>query len=206
MKISKEAWPFVVPTATVSVLMFFVSTPLMLFGLLLSCALAAFFREPYRPLKAAENQFIAPADGKVINIKEVDEPLFIKGKAKKIDIFMNVFNVHINYAPMAGKIINKTHTPGKFANAITDKASVENEQLTTVIQNEKYTVIVKQIAGLVARRIVCYPEPDMYVKKAEKIGLIKFSSRVEIFLPAETKIMVKPDDKVKAIETILGEI
>lgn len=206
MKISKEAWPFVIPTAIISLAMFFVSIPLMVFGLFLSLCLAAFFREPYRPLKAAANQFIAPADGKVINIKEVDEPLFMKGKALKIDIFMNVFNVHINYAPMDGEIINKTHTPGKFGNAITDKASLENEQMTTVIKNDKHTIIVKQIAGLVARRIVCYPKPGDFVKKAEKIGLIKFSSRVEIFLPPETKIMVKPEDKVKAIDTILGEI
>lgn len=206
MKISKEAWPFVIPAAIVSLLLSLVSYPLTILGLIISAGLAAFFREPYRPLTAAENQFIAPADGKVVSIKEVDEPLFIKGKAIKIDIFMNVFNVHINYAPVAGEVINKTHTPGKFGNALPDKASFENEQLTTVIKNEKYIVIVKQVAGLVARRIVCYPKVGDILKKAQKIGLIKFSSRVEIFLPPETKIMVKPEDKVKAIDTILGEI
>jgi len=153
----------------------------------------------------AEKVLISPADGKVIKIENVEMDGTISGKFKKISIFMNVFNVHVNRAPYDGKIETIHYHKGKFVSANLDKASLDNERNEVMIRTEDGRVIwTVQIAGLIARRIVCWVMPDMNIKKGERFGLICFGSRVDVYLPEDSTVSVKINDKVKAGQTSLG--
>jgi phosphatidylserine decarboxylase len=164
-----------------------------------------FFRNPERYFQDEEKLVISPADGKVIKIDDVEITGTIAGKYKKISIFMNVFNVHVNRAPYSGKIEAINYHQGEFLSANLDKASMDNERNEVMIRTEDGRVLwAVQIAGLIARRIVCWLNVGTPVKKGERFGLIRFGSRVDIYLPEDSKISVKLGDKVKAGETPLG--
>jgi phosphatidylserine decarboxylase len=148
---------------------------------------------------------ICPADGKVIRIEEVDVQGTITGRFKKISIFMNVFNVHVNRAPYDGVIEKIYYHKGKFLSANLDKASAENERNEVMIRTKDDRAIwTVQIAGLIARRIVCWTREGENIKKGERFGLIRFGSRVEVFLPTDSRIVVNLNDKVRAGQTPLG--
>jgi phosphatidylserine decarboxylase len=167
---------------------------------------AYFFRDPERTGVRGERLVIAPADGLVLPIVDVDEPSFINGRATRISIFMNVFSVHVNRYPVDGTVQYLHYNPGKFITASRDKASLENEQMSVGIATARSKVLVRQIAGLIARRIVTYSKSGDAAKQGERFGLIRFGSRVDVFVPTGTTIKVKAGDHTSAGTTLLAEL
>src|SRR5687768_15995177 len=174
--------------------------------LLVAVWVAYFFRDPERTGERGERLVVAPADGKVVQITEVDEPAFLKGRAIQISIFMNVFNVHVNRYPVSGTVGYVHYNPGKFLNAAADKASLENEQSSVGIETERYRVLVRQIAGLIARRIVTYSRVGELAKQGDRMGIIRFGSRVDVFIPVGSKVRVKAGLLTVAGVTVLAEL
>jgi phosphatidylserine decarboxylase len=204
--IAKQGFPFIIPLALVVVLCALLGSPWVAsFFFLLTVFVIWFFRNPERKTPQEENLVISPADGKVIKIEEVTWNEFLSGPSKKISIFMNVFNVHVNRMPYSGKVSNISYRKGKFFSANLDKASVLNEKNSVLIRTEDgRQILTEQIAGLIARRIVCWVHVDEHVNKGDRFGLIRFGSRVDVSVPADTVISVKIGDKVNAGETPLG--
>lgn len=147
---------------------------------------------------------ISPADGKIVVVKDVYESTFLKQDVKQVSIFLSVFNVHVNRSPIEGTVEIVKYNQGKFHVASVDKASLENEQTAMVVANKKQRILVKQIAGLIARRIICYAKPGDTLKAGERYGLIRFGSRVDIFLPKNADVRVKIGDKVKGALDVIG--
>jgi len=167
---------------------------------------AYFFRDPERTGERGERLVISPADGKVVQISEVDEPAFLKEKEIRISIFMNVFNVHVNRYPVSGVVRYVQYNPGKFFNAAEDKASLENEQSSVGIESGSNHVLVRQIAGLIARRIVTYSTNGQRVQQGDRMGIIRFGSRVDVFLPTTARPRVKVGDNTFAGVTVVAEL
>ncbi len=167
---------------------------------------AYFFRDPERTGERGKQLVIAPADGKIVQIAEVDEPAFLQSKAQRISIFMNVFNVHVNRYPVSGTVQYVHYNKGKFINAAADKASLENEQSSVGIETESNRILVRQIAGLIARRIVTYSKVGEKVNQGDRMGIIRFGSRVDVFVPVGTKIRVAVGQTTIAGVTVLGEL
>jgi phosphatidylserine decarboxylase len=163
-----------------------------------------FFRDPARNTPTTENGVICPADGKICLITEVKNDKYLGTDGLQISIFMSPLNVHVNRAPIDGLVTFKKHIPGAFHVAYVDKASELNEQTVVIFEDGKRKILMKQIAGYVARRIVNVLETGSNVKKGDKVGMIKFGSRVDLILPKNTKINVKLNDLVTAGETIIG--
>ena len=163
-----------------------------------------FFRDPERKIVTSPGQIVSPADGKVIAIEEVDEKDFLGERCKRISIFLSIFNVHINRAPIGGTVEMVQYQKGKFGFAHTDAASRNNESNTIGIEGRDIKVVVKQITGAVARRIVCTCRPEQSVAIGERIGLIKFGSRTELYLPLECDILVSVGQKVKGGVSLVG--
>ena len=164
-----------------------------------------FFRDPVRIAPDDEAALVSPADGKVIIVSEVDDQRYLGGRARKISIFMNVFNVHVNRAPCAGRVEAVIHTPGRFFAADSPKAALENETCAVVTRSasgEKIAFV--QMAGLIARRIVCWAEKGDTLARGQRFGLIRFGSRVDLYLPLTAKITVSIGDRVTAGETVIG--
>lgn len=173
---------------------------------LLALWVAYFFRDPERTGDRGEHLVIAPADGKVVQIAEVDEPAFIKGRSIRVSIFMNVFNVHVNRYPVSGTVRYVHYNEGKFLNAAADKASLENEQSTVGIESGSHKVMVRQIAGLIARRIVTYSKVGDRAEQGERFGIIRFGSRVDVFMPVGSKVNVQLGQLTTAGVTVVGEM
>ncbi|MBQ0006679.1 MAG: phosphatidylserine decarboxylase family protein [Alistipes sp.] len=173
----------------------------------LSVFLITFFREPKRRPSGDSHSITAPADGKIVIIEEVEENEYFHEKRLQVSVFMSFFNVHINWVPLTGKISFFKYHPGNYLAAWHPKSSTKNERTTVVIKNEDGTeVLCRQIAGLFARRVVCYAEFDKNMKAGEKLGFIKFGSRADLFLPLGTKVNVKIGDYVTGAETIVAEL
>lgn len=204
LPIAKEGYPFI----AISLVFYYFSYALQnslltYFFLFLSLFIIYFFRDPERTVPTEENLIVSPADGKVVAIK----PVIVGNETyNQISIFLSVFNVHINRAPITGMISDKKYNPGKFLVAFAEKASEVNEQTSLTITNDNKKIIVKQIAGLIARRIVCWPQNGDMIKKGDRFGLIKFGSRVDLLLPSQCKINVNVGEKVKGGSTIIGEL
>ena len=186
------------------------SWPLWLLAFLLTLIavwVAYFFRDPERAGERGERLVVAPADGKVIQIADVDEPAFLNGRAKRVSIFMNVFNVHVNRYPVSGTVEYVHYNKGKFLNAAADKASLENEQSSVGLQtNAGHRVLVRQIAGLIARRIVTYSKKGERVDQGARMGIIRFGSRVDVFLPVDSPVRVQVGQLTTAGVSILAEL
>ena len=174
--------------------------------LLLALWVAYFFRDPERTGERGPSLVVSPADGKLIMITEVDEPTFVKGRAVRLSIFMNVFNVHVNRYPVEGVVRYIHYNKGKFFNAAAEKSSLENEQMSVGIETTRYRVLVRQIAGLIARRIVTYSKLGETIRQGDRMGIIRFGSRVDVFLPAGSTLRAKVGDITVAGVTILGEL
>ncbi|HZJ01575.1 MAG TPA: phosphatidylserine decarboxylase family protein [Gemmatimonadaceae bacterium] len=173
---------------------------------LLALWVAYFFRDPERAGERGANIVVAPADGKLIMITEVDEPAFIGGRATRLSIFMNVFNVHVNRYPVDGTVGYLHYNKGKFINAAAEKSSLENEQSSVGVEHGSSRILVRQIAGLIARRIVTYSKLGETVKQGDRMGLIRFGSRVDVFIPTGSKLRVKLGDLTTAGSTVLAEL
>jgi phosphatidylserine decarboxylase len=167
---------------------------------------AYFFRDPERTGERGDRVVTSPADGKVVLITEVDEPAFIHGRAMRVSIFMNVFNVHVNRYPVSGVVKYVQYNPGKFLNAAVEKSSLENEQRSVGIESGPYRILVRQIAGLIARRIVTYSREGERVEQGERMGLIRFGSRVDVFMPTDATVRVKLGDLTIAGSTAIAEL
>ena len=164
-----------------------------------------FFRCPKRHPVTVEGSIVCPADGKVVVMEEVYEPELLKCNVLQLSIFMSPTNVHINWFPIGGIVRYVRHHSGRFQKAYLPKSSIENERSSVLIQRENGTqILVRQVAGAMARRIVCYAEEEAKVKQASQMGFIKFGSRVDLYLPLDTEIVVKIGDKVRGSQTILG--
>lgn len=167
----------------------------------------SFFRVPKRSPKGNSHEISAPADGKIVIIEEVEEPEYFEGKRLQVSIFMSFFNVHANWVPMTGVISHYKYHPGNYLAAWHPKSSTKNERTTIVIKNEDGTeILCRQIAGLVARRVVCYAHKGKHFNAGDEIGFIKFGSRADLFLPLGTEVLVKKGDKVTGAETIIAKL
>jgi phosphatidylserine decarboxylase len=178
---------------------------------ILALWIAYFFRDPERTGERGGGLVISPADGRVVMITEVDEPAFLHGRALRISIFMNVFNVHVNRYPVSGTIRFVHYNPGKFLNAATDKSSLENEQMSVGIERASpgggsLRVLVRQIAGLVARRIVTYSREGDQVEQGERMGIIRFGSRVDVFLPTTATPVVRVGESTLAGASVIARL
>lgn len=164
-----------------------------------------FFRNPERNTPLDADLVVAPADGEVIFVGEVEEDQYFEGPVQKISIFMNVFNVHVNRVPLSGKVIDKFYKSGEFFNASLDKASDQNEQAGILLEDVKgRKILFVQIAGLIARRIVTYPVVGDLLTIGQRYGLIRFGSRVDVYLPVDCEIEVSLGDKTIAGESVIG--
>ncbi len=204
--IAHEGYPFIIfsMVVTVFVAFFGISWLIILFAFI-TFFIIWFFRNPERYFQEEEKVLISPADGKVIKIEDVEVNGTVSGRFKKISIFMNVFNVHVNRAVYSGKIETINYLEGKFFSANLDKASLDNERNEIMIRSEDgHSIWMVQIAGLIARRIVCWVNVGTTIKKGERFGLIRFGSRVDVYLPEDSQISVKLRDNVKAGQTVLG--
>ncbi len=204
--IAREGYPFIFASAfSTAVLALLGLTALTLFFLALTFFICFFFRDPDRITPRDSGAIVSPADGKVIFVSEVETTPFDDQKMLKISIFMSIFNVHVNRIPFDGKIEDIIYHPGKFFSANLDKASKENEHNAIKIQTgDERSYWVVQIAGLIARRIICKIGKGDKASKGDRFGLICFGSRLDVYLPTDTKIEVAEGKIVKAGETILG--
>lgn len=205
---AKEGIPFIGAAAGVTLLAGWLSWTVVAFGgAILTLFVAWFFRNPYRVVPQGTRLVVAPGDGKVIAIEEEFEPRFIKDRSIRVTIFLNVFDVHINRIPCEGVLEEVQYQPGLFLMASRPDATLRNEQNALMIRTvEGAKVLCVQVAGLIARRIVCWLLPGDRAVRGERFGLIRFGSRMDTFLPIETAVKVTVGERVKGGETILGEL
>ncbi|MBC8208042.1 MAG: phosphatidylserine decarboxylase family protein [Desulfobulbaceae bacterium] len=205
---AKEGYPFIAFSAFVTLTLAFLewSVP-TLAALAVTGFITWFFRDPERLTPSDQDALICPADGKVILVEEVDDQIYLNSRTLKISIFMNIFNVHVNRSPCKGKVEQILHRPGNFYSADSSKAALYNETCATLLTTEHGPrIAVVQMAGLIARRIICWAEIGDTLKSGQRFGLIRFGSRVDLYLPLDTQVDVQVGDKVKAGETILGRL
>lgn len=207
LKFAPEGYPFISVAAVVTIAAFFFGGAwAAAIPLVLTLFVAFFFRDPERRVPEGDNTFVSPADGQILQIQTVIEEKFLKNKAKEISIFMSPLNVHVNRAPCAGVVESTLYTPGAFISAFKPEASIRNENIAMLLKGSAGSVLVRQVAGAIARRIVCRVRQGDTLKKGERYGIIKFSSRLDVYLPENTEIKVKIGDPVKAGETIIGQL
>ncbi len=176
-------------------------------AIILFLLIVNFFRSPKRICNQIKNAVITPADGEVVVIEDVDEPEYFKAKCKQVSIFMSPLNVHVNWYPVGGKILYSKHHSGRFMGAYLPKSSTENERTSVVIKTDDgKEILVRQVAGAMARRIVCYAKEGTNIQQGEQMGFIKFGSRLDLYLPLDSDIKVKIGDKVTGTQTTVAYI
>ncbi len=204
--IEKESFKFIAILVILAAISLFVFRPAAVFFLVLAAGVMLFFRETKRDLTFTEPQIVSPASGKVIDICRVFEPDFLKTEVLKVSIFMSVLDEHINYAPIPGEVAFLSHRAGGFKRAYLGEAAEVNEAQKIGLRNGETACLVKQIAGVIARRIVCRCRLGDRLKAGEKFGMIRFGSRVDLFLPLTAELSLKVGDKVRGGRTVIGEI
>lgn len=204
--VASEGYPFIGLFAFVTLVFALLGWGFLTVVLLaLTLFTAYFFRNPDRFVSAEEAAVIAPADGKVVFVGKVIEERYFQADTIKVSIFMSVFNVHVNRAPCAGKVVDMFYNKGEFFNASLDKASLQNEQAGILLEHPSGNrLLCVQIAGLIARRIITYPVIGDVLERGMRYGLIRFGSRVDVYFPVNSEILTKVGDRVKSGETILG--
>ncbi len=211
--IAREGWPVIIVTALLAIALFVIYTftdSAVFYALFwVMTALVTFhfffFRDPDRATPQGDNLIVAPADGTIVKIEEVEEPDYFQGKVQKVSIFLSVFNVHVNRFPVSGKVDLVDYKKGRFVAAFADDASHANEQSIIGINSPKGKVLFKQIAGLIARRIIYHVQKGDDVKGGARFGLIRYGSRVDMFFPLDVKLHVRLKDKVRCGSTVIGE-
>ena len=214
MSLAREGAPFIAIALVAAVAAYVVaigrrSWPMWLLAFLLTVLalwVVYFFRDPERVGERGERLVISPADGRVVMITEVDEPAYLAARATRISIFMNVFNVHVNRYPVSGTVCYLHYNKGKFINAAHEKASLENEQMSVGIDTGRERVLVRQIAGLIARRIANYAREGARVTQGERMGIIRFGSRVDVFVPVGSAVRVPVGTVTAAGTTVIAEL
>ncbi|HCY39499.1 MAG: phosphatidylserine decarboxylase [Burkholderiales bacterium] len=204
---AKEGWPFIAISVGLALLILWLTNLIAALPFILIAAFVVqFFRDPPRTIPEDANVILSPADGKIICIEQAHD-VYQDVQALKISVFMNVFNVHSNRAPADGEVLDVQYFAGKFVNADFDKASTENERNAVILRmSNGQRITFVQVAGLIARRILCYTKPGEWLKRGERYGFIRFGSRVDVYLPLNATPLVSIGQKVKATETILARI
>jgi phosphatidylserine decarboxylase len=204
--LAREGWPFIGIAVGLSLL---VTPALGLWSLplwLLTVFVVQFFRDPARIIAGGAKSVVAPADGRIVAVEKTSDP-YLNREALKVSVFMNVFNVHSNRSPVDGEVKGRWYNPGAFVNAALDKASVENERNALWLKTaDGQDVTSVQIAGLVARRILCYVNTGDRLARGDRYGFIRFGSRVDVYLPLDAKVKVVIGEKVRASSTLLAEL
>lgn len=216
MRIHKEGYKiilnsFLLIAAIVAIIFFIVENLTIgyysaIAGLLLFTLIVRFFREPNRVPIDDITSVIAPADGTIVIVKEVYEPEYLKCECIQVSIFMSIFNVHVNWFPVKGKVEYFKYHPGKYLVAMHPKSSEKNERTTVVTNLNGTHILTRQIAGLIARRIVCYAKEGSIMAAGDQMGFIKFGSRVDLYLPKDSRIQVTKGQNVKGCETIIAKL
>ncbi len=204
--IAVEGYPFIALFAFITVVFALLGwTVITLLFLVLTLFSVYFFRNPDRTVPLEKGAVVSPADGKVVFVGTVEEKRLLNCEMIKVSIFMSVFNVHVNRVPCSGKVIDQFYNKGQFVNAALDKASLENEQAGMLLECDNgKPLLVVQIAGLIARRIVTYPVIGDVLERGQRYGLIRFGSRLDVYLPTDCKVEVELGDRCVAGETIIG--
>ena len=207
MRIAPEGWPFIAVAWIVVALAAWLWWPLAIVFGIVAVWVVAFFRDPIRPGPRGERYVLAAAEGHVVHVVETEEPMYVKERAVRISIFLSVFDVHVNRYPVDGTVELVKYNPGKFLHAADEKASLDNEQSSIGMRGPRGRVLVRQIAGLIARRIVTDAKPADQVRQGDRLGLIRFGSRTDVFLPLSARpvVKVKPGDRVRVGGTVLAE-
>lgn len=214
IKFAPEGYPFIFGFLAATGVAYFIAPWAAAIPFALALFMAYFFRDPEREIPGGDDIFVSPADGKVILREDLVEgssrlfPALLEGSGQvvEVSIFMSPLDVHVNRAPCDGTVGSVIHTPGRFLSAFKHEASAENENIAMVLDTKYGKVLVRQVAGFLARRAVCRVNPGDRLDRGVRYGLIKFSSRVDIYLPKGTLLTVKPGDRVKAGESVLGRI
>lgn len=204
--IAREGWPFIAFFGALTAITAYVHWALAVIPGLLLALSVWFFRDPERPISDEDNAVVSPADGKVMFVREVEEPRFLGGKAVMVSIFLSVFDVHINRAPVGGIIAYKEYTKGKFLAAWDETVGEVNERSYLGIETGHHRVLVSQVAGLLARRILTWPERGDRLGRGDRFGLIRFGSCTQVWLPVGSTILVRPGDRVAGGETLIGRL
>jgi phosphatidylserine decarboxylase len=220
MKLAPEGYPFILGSLFFTVILalillwiwrsgthhsaFFLLVCISAASFLITLFMPYFFRDPERVTPLGEGLFVAPADGKVILIKDNYEQDYLRSEVKQISIFMSPLDVHVNRAPSEGKVVAVRHMPGKFMAAYKDDASLKNEHIDMVLETNYGKILVRQVAGFIARRAVCRVKAGDTLRRGERYGMIKFSSRLDAYLPKDINVSVELGDKVKAGETVIA--
>jgi phosphatidylserine decarboxylase len=203
----KDAYYFAIPIFVLAALCLYAGlTAGALALLLLAGFVIYFFRNPAREIPPGEHRVVSPADGKVVSVSALPQEDGEMPAGHRISIFLNIFNVHVNRAPISGALEKVEYRRGKFKVAYDEEASRVNEQNILTIRGAQKHVIVKQIAGLIARRVVCWERPGSHLRRGAAFGLIRFGSRVDVLLPGEVRILIKAGDHVKGGSSVIGEI
>lgn len=203
--LAKEGWPFIAGSLFLAVVASFAGFWSLPFWVIFVFCVQ-FFRDPARVVAGGEKSVVAPADGRIVVVEEADDP-YLNRRALKVSVFMNVFNVHSNRAPIASVVQQKWYKPGSFLNAALDKASLENERCALHLKTSAgVDVTCVQIAGLVARRILNYVDAGTSLSAGQRYGFIRFGSRVDLYLPLDTRVKVVIGEKVFASSTVLAEL
>jgi phosphatidylserine decarboxylase len=209
---SKECLRIIIISLILTIFLFLLSvltrskiiSGITVLSLAITLFFAFFFRDPERKIAQEESIIFSPADGKIVELLPFSENNYLNSPGTKVSIFLSLWDVHINRNPINGVVRYSKYIPGRFNPAYKEKASSENEQNELGLENEKIKLVLKQIAGTVARRIVCRIKEGDKIMAGQRFGMIKFGSRVELFLPEKVKILVKLGQKVKAGETVIG--
>lgn len=206
--VAKEGYPFIGYSAFITIVSALLGYPLIVLVMfIVTTFILIFFRDPERFTPSGEDDIVSPADGKIIVSELVKDVRFSDTDVMKISIFMNVFNVHVNRVPVSGTVKQVKHVPGVFLAADNEQAHLKNEYCAvTITDRSNREITFVQIAGLIARRIVCWLEPEDMVNRGRRFGLIRFGSRVDIYLPKESQVVVKLGQNVTAGETILANL
>jgi len=215
MSIHKEGYKIILVTFVVLALLTFLTwqfIPFIILQIVLYIGFAielawtiSFFRVPKRIININDNNILSSADGKIVAIEEVTETEYFKDRRVMVSVFMSPFNIHVNWYPFNGKVIYTKYHKGKYLAAYNPKSSVDNERNSIVVENkDKKAILIRQIAGVMARRIISYAKKNDIAEQGDEFGIIRFGSRVDFFLPLDTEINVKLGDKVRAQTTVIG--
>jgi phosphatidylserine decarboxylase len=210
VRLAPEGYPFIAGFGLLTLAVAFLTGPLgLLFAIapfVLALFMIYFFRDPERDVPAVEGRFLSPADGRVLQIRDMHETEYLGADVKEISIFMSPLNVHVNRAPCDGKVKSVKHNKGKYMAAYREDSSLKNENIAMVLETKYGDILVRQVAGFLARRAVCRKREGDQLKGGERYGIIKFSSRLDTCLPRDVEIKVKLGQRVTAGETVIAEI
>jgi phosphatidylserine decarboxylase len=204
--IAREGWAFIAFLAVITAAAGVVYLPLAILPAVLLALCLWFFRDPERPIPGQELDVVSPADGRVMFVREVEEPRFVGGKAIMVSIFLSIFDVHINRMPVGGTVTYRDYVKGQFLAAWDETVGEVNERSYVGIDTGRHKVLVSQVAGLVARRILCWPKTGEVLARGARFGLIRFGSCTQVWLPVGSTVLVKPGDRVQGAATVIGRL